>query len=162
MSVMRSLPEALEVAAANNCDVIKPAGLNELLLDLDGCWGIKKFRLQQVQVFKCLELLKHAAAVPTIQCWTSRSGNGLHVTIDLGKPMESLVECVAFQAMLGSDHVRDLFTIERWRERRTDDRMLFKPRHEEVHKGLKAVIEQLGAVELAIALKGGDNVNGNF
>lgn len=152
MSVSRSLEEAEQIAEQADCIILRPTGLNCLMLDLDGTQGIEAFERRHGHAEKCLAAIGIRSVAA--KCWTSRSGSGLHVWLTLQTPLESIVECLLFQSLFGSDPIRDEFGIENWRSKREDPRMLFQPRDAEIHEGWIAVKAQAKAVKMVNALKG--------
>lgn len=180
MSILRSEPEAQEIARRENLTIIRAEGLHQLLLDLDGAerWraedpercGLQRFReAVRSQMKWFLEargfgrVLHNACPVPSgiapqgrIRSWPSKSNRGMHVVVDLIKPCENLQEALLLQGWLGSDPARDRYQLEHWMRDRVDARMLFQPAGALVVEGVEEVVRMAAAVELQGAILGED------
>lgn len=96
------------IAAARGKVVVYPAD-DELQLDLDGEDAVCFFREQMVRFNKeVVRVVKHTITPST------RPGHW-HATLKLERSVYDEVERVLFQALLGSDRVRELLTLVRAR-----------------------------------------------
>ena len=105
MSGFSTSKEGREEALANGWQVIVPKD-NELILDIDTEEQISN-SIEAMQSFD--DLISFSATYP------SKSGepNHYHVYITLYSPL-SIIERIAFQAILGSDRLRELNAFRRY------------------------------------------------
>lgn len=115
---------AAEEAEANGCEVVY-GGSNHLLLDYDGdglsLWAENKPRLERI------------AKVVREEWWSSKSHmpGHLHARITLDKEL-TVPERSALQACLGSDPVREIINLTRWKHGVAEPVRLFRPKDAEV------------------------------
>lgn len=101
-----SVDKAKQKAAAKGCGVVYPKP-NELFVDIDSNRDFQAFK-EAVEIFKRFE---------PVTSWTYQpSSSGLpgryHVTVTLARVVSDF-ERIAFQAMLASDHKRELLSYGR-------------------------------------------------
>jgi len=95
---------AIELAKANGHEIVLPTP-STLLLDLDTPESLDRYEALRDTFFERFNLKEKSR-------WKSRSNTGWHVVVE----MEEACGCyfiVAMQAILGSDPVREILSLER-------------------------------------------------
>lgn len=103
-----SYQAALQYADENNLKIVIPQE-NQLQLDYDDTLEIPKIFDTTMQIFKQLYDVKDITVTKAI----SKSGNGLHVTIEVKGASFDNMERIAWQAVFGSDPKREALSILR-------------------------------------------------
>ena len=109
--------DAIDEALSVGMEVVR-SDSTHLLLDLDNDASVESYLQAMAGVSPSFELVE-------VERWTSKSGIGLHVVLSCAE-MDFPTRC-ALQACLGSDKVRELFAIARFRAGIEEPSMLFKP-----------------------------------
>ncbi|MGH7239031.1 MAG: hypothetical protein ACREHG_03085, partial [Candidatus Saccharimonadales bacterium] len=104
MNHSRATEAVIEHAESMGLIVVFPQD-NEIQIDLDNKAAVKEFR-RRLGFFKAI----HGKLINRVYYTHSRSG-GTHVTIQLTRPVESKVERIMFQALLGSDAKREMLSL---------------------------------------------------
>lgn len=90
---------------------------NQLLIDLDNSDSMEPGRL---------EFLARKFPIREVESWRSKSGDGVHVVITLEEEVSPL-EALALEMAMGSDPIRGLLNVVRYRNGVDDPSRLFKP-----------------------------------
>ncbi len=99
-----------------------------LLLDFDE-ERLTQAQAQYLDIIALLQVIPGLNARETAR-WTSRSGKGRHVVVEVDKPLSKL-ERLLLQCCLGSDPRRELFGLARLPDTPADEEVsyLFRPEH---------------------------------
>lgn len=95
---------AIEAAKANGHGIVLPSP-NTLLLDLDTSESLDRYEALRDTFFERFKLQEKSR-------WQSGSGIGWHVVVEMEESTGSYF-IVAMQAILGSDPVREILSLER-------------------------------------------------
>jgi hypothetical protein len=117
-ATQESLDQAIARAESEGKTVVRP-GPNQLLLDLDTEQAIRLFWLM-------IEDLEENFGATVVDRWTSSSGRGLHVVVQLDREVTE-AEAIALQAACGSDPLREMLAIACLKNGCASPRVLFKP-----------------------------------
>ena len=102
---------------------------NRLLLDLDDEYALfcyeKRFPVVQKILFENAPTQSHMD-LREVKRWKSRSGHGWHVLISSNIALEVTARFL-LQAILGSDHMRELYSLIRLWDGQEEPSMLFRP-----------------------------------
>lgn len=108
-----------------------PVDLDVLRLDLDRKWTACGWAKQCERIAQTL----HHALVVVDSVEVRETRKGFHVRITLARPLDSTIELVALQAILGSDAIREALNLARARAGRLDDwNLLFETKGERTTK----------------------------
>lgn len=114
----RTPAQLRRLAKERGCEMVEPAD-DELLIDLDGKHEMHK---------RLYALIEEHFGVLKKQRWTSASGEGSHYRLTVNRRDLSPVERLLLQALLGSDPVREFFSLLRIRRGHECPSVLFRPK----------------------------------
>ncbi len=109
MSEARDTARMYDAAAANGCIVVTPEP-NEVFVDIDDARSFDVFN-------RHIEILKELGIVASFKVGDSPSGKPerKHITVTLTEPVSGDEQRVLFQALLGSDLLREILNWKRIR-----------------------------------------------